>query len=95
MKVSINDALGIIQQLATRLKQVEAMKDGVKTRNVFKFAGTPDRTEEPIYSIKLVDVKSVKLTNAISTLNRAVKSSNAITMADVDINLDDLMSPIE
>jgi hypothetical protein len=91
---SVNAWLSMKNSLQARLVEVKDMKSGVTTRHVSKYS---DREEimEPTYDIKQIDKKSTQITTALYKIDRAIKEANAVTKVDLDINYDDLVSPIE
>lgn len=96
MNFSVNGLLEQQKELQKRLTQLTTLESSSTTKTTWQsFGDRQGRIEEPTYDIKMVDKKIVKINKAIRIVSSAIKHSNDITMIDVDLNFDDLLSEIE
>jgi len=89
---SINALLSMQKALRSRLSQLNELKNASTHRTIW--GGDTTKTEEPLYDIKAIDKKIVKINNALFKIDHKIKESNAKTMMEVNIDFDDLTSEI-
>jgi hypothetical protein len=94
--ITVNELLAMQKALKTRLNQLIELKNSTvsRTRYISHEAGT-ERIDEPTYSIKNVDKKVVDINNALFRIDKIIKTSNAKTEVQIDIDYDKLSTEIE
>lgn len=89
---TVNALLAMSKSLRQRQTQLNELKNKCATITMW---GEKDKTEEPVYDVKDVDKKIVKINNALFKIDTAIKASNAMTKVDVDVDYDDLTSSLD
>ena len=92
MKNSVSTWLSMSANLRSRLKDIQEMKSSASTRKIFQ---DKDVVEEPTYSIKDLDKKSVDIHNALFQIDKSIKESNARTDIELDVDYTKLMEAIQ
>jgi hypothetical protein len=90
---SINALLSMQKALRSRLSQLNELKNQSTSRTT-SWRGEDKTVQEPLYDVKLIDKKIVKINNALFKIDHKIKESNAKTMMEVNIDFDDLTSEI-
>ena len=93
--MTVNEAIQFLNTLKSRVTQLRDLRKEVSTKNVFAWSGDKDKIVEPQYDVKLLDKQVVKLENAIWRLDAHIKSINAKTLIELQIDPDDLLKPLE
>ena len=92
---SINALLCRQKSLKQRKSELESIRQNTTTRTSYRDMNGNERVDTPLYDIKTVDKRIVGINNALLSIDEEIKSSNARTMIDVDIDFDSLMSAVE
>ncbi len=92
MKYTVNSLLVMQKSLRIRMSQLNELKNESTHRTIFT---ETKQIEEPVYDVKRVDTKIVRINNALFEIDRAIKESNAKTKVNVSINYQNLTTPIE
>lgn len=92
---SINALLCRQKSLKQRKSELESIRQGTTTRTTYRSANGDERTDTPLYDIKMVDKRIVGINNALLSIDEEIKASNAKTMLEVNIDFDTLMSAVE
>ena len=95
MNKSVSAFLSMQGALNVRRNQLNELKNQATTRTHRWMANNDKETTEPTYDIKKVDKKLSDINKALFHLDSEIKSANARTNIEVDINFDALMSEIE
>ena len=98
MKITINEAMVLEKQLKERLTDLKLLRNTTATKTTEYFGYENDRKErivEPQYDMKIVDKKITFLQNAIYLLDAKIKQINATTDFEVNIDVENLLSPLE
>jgi len=90
---TINELLVIMKAVRERLNDLKGLRTSVSRRTVFY--GQKDSVEEPQYDVKLVDKRITELQNFLLEADSKIKTVNAITPVEIDINLNELLKPLE
>lgn len=91
--MTINEILTTTKIVRERLGDLKALRNNVSVRRTY--FGATQNTEEPQYDVKLVDKKIVELQNFLAVADSKIKSMNAKTEVDLEVNLEKLLSPLE
>lgn len=96
-KMTINQILSLTKIVRERLSELRQLRSGlaVKERTYYGEEEQKRKEIEPQYDIKLVDKKIVGLENFLFLADSAVKTSNALTKLDLDINVTELLEPLQ
>lgn len=89
---TVNYLLAMSKSLQKRLAQLNELKNESAKKRWFE---TSDKTEIPVYDVKLVDKKIVAINKALFDIDHAIKASNAVTKIETNIDYQSLMSEIE
>jgi len=92
MKETISGLLSMQKILLQRRNQLNELKNEVSKRTMWH---EPNKTDEPVYDIKMVDKKITKINMALFKIDKAVKQSNATTNVEINIDFDSLISELE
>lgn len=92
---SINALLCRQKSLKQRKSELESIRQGTTTRTSYRLSNGDERTDTPLYDIKMVDKRIVGINNALLSIDEEIKASNAKTMLEVNIDFDTLMSAVE
>jgi len=98
MKITINEAMVLEKQLKERLIDLKMLRETTVVKTIEHFGFETDRKEriiEPQYDVKIVDKKITFLQNAIYLLDAKIKQINAMTKFEIDIDVGNLLSPLE
>ncbi len=96
-KLTINSGIALQNALKSRISELKYLRDKVAVKEVRSFYGEP-KTEtvvEPQFDVKKVDTKITKLENVIFRLNASIKEANAKTPLGLELDVDELLSPLE
>lgn len=93
MKPTVNELLVTMKIIRERLGDLKALRSDTAIRRTF--LGTSNSTDEPQYDVKKVDKKIVELQNFLALADAKIKSVNAKTEVDVEVDLNNLLSPLE
>ena len=95
MKITINKLLSMQKIIRERLNELKTLRSEVSTKERIFFGGDERKEKEPNYNVIEVDKKIVQLERFLLDSDFVVKESNAKTKADINVNIDDLLSPIK
>ena len=90
---TINEVFVAMKVVRERITDLKALRGQIAVKETF--FGAKEKTNEPLYDVKKVDKKIVELQNWLNVTDAKIKMSNAITQVDVELNMDDLLSPLE
>lgn len=90
---TINEVFVAMKVVRERITDLKALRGQIAVKETFY--GTKEKTSEPLYDIKKADKKIVELQNWLNVTDAKIKMSNAVTQIDVELNMDDLLSPLE
>ena len=93
--MTVNEAIQFLNTLKGRVAQLRELRKEVSTRNITPWGGDKDKIVEPQYDVKKLDAHVVRLENTIWKLDAHIKSINAKTKIELEINTDDLLKPLE
>ena len=90
---TINEVFVAMKVVRERITDLKALRGQIAIKETF--FGAKEKITEPLYSVLAVDKKIVELQNWLNGTDAKIKMSNAITQIDVELNMDDLLSPLE
>lgn len=96
-KMSINQVLSLTKIVRERLNELRSLRQSLATKERHFFGEEEKkRTEiEPQFDVRTVDKKVIELENFLFLADSAVKTSNAITKLDLEINVTELLEPLK
>jgi hypothetical protein len=93
--MTVNQLLVLMKAVRERLNQLKSLASSVATKETMIYGSDRERTTEPQYSIKEVDKSVVKLEMWLFKADSAIKQSNAVTKVNLDVNVDELLNPLQ
>jgi len=90
---TVNELLVIMKGVRERLTDLKKLREDVSKKE--RYFGSAEKTIEPQYDVKKVDVQIINLQNFLYSADALIKGSNAITQIEIDVNLKDLLKPLE
>jgi hypothetical protein len=90
---TVNELLIIMKAVRERITDLKKLREDVSKKE--RFYGSTEKVTEPQYDVKKVDLNIVELQNWIYSADALIKSSNAMTKIDIDVNLKELLKPLE
>jgi hypothetical protein len=91
--LTINETLALCKMIRERANELKHLRDKLAVKD--RFYGQADKVSEPQYSVTFVDQKIVELENFLFRADAKIKQSNAITMIEVNENVDSLLAPLK
>lgn len=90
---TVNELLVIMKAVRERITDLKKLREDVSKKE--RYYGTTEKTTEPQYDVKKVDIQIVNLQNWLYEADAKIKASNAVTTIDIDVNLLSLLKPLE
>jgi len=96
-KLTVNQLLVLCKEVRSRMNDLRGIRSSCTTRERTYFGVNQENRKEvePQYDVKAVDKKIVSLENWLFKADAAIKQSNATTIVNVDVDVDELLKPIE
>lgn len=92
--MTVNELLSLMKIVRERLNELKGLRNQVSVKD--KWMREDSKVTEPQYDVKLVDKKIVGLQNFLFLADSKIKTINARTEVEgLDINVSDLLSPLE
>jgi len=95
MKLTVNKLLSMQKIIRERLHELKSLRSECSTSERTFFGNEDKKVKEPMYDVKEVDKKMVKLERFLMESDFAVKESNAKVKLEINVDVDDLLSPIQ
>jgi hypothetical protein len=92
MEKTINEMLSLINVVKGRIAELKGLRTQLAVRETY--FGSANKTVEPNYDVKVVDTKIVGLQNFLLEADSKIKTSNALTKIEIDVNVKELLSPL-
>lgn len=90
---TVNELLIIMKAVRERITDLKKLREDVAKKE--RFFGSTEKMTEPQYDVKKVDIQIVNLQNWIYFADAKIKSSNATTQINIDVDLNELLKPLE
>lgn len=90
--MSVSNLMVMMKAVKERMNDLKTVRTDVSKKE--RFYTSTEKEIIPQYDVKLVDAQIVKLQNWIMKADAIVKQSNAVTMVNVNVDLDELMKPL-
>ena len=90
--MSVSNLMVMMKAVKERMNDLKTVRTEVSKKE--RFYSSTEKEIIPQYDVKLVDAQIVKLQNWIMKADAIVKQSNAVTMINIEVNLDELMKPL-
>ena len=96
-KLTVNQLLVLMKEVRSRCNDLRSIRSSCTTRERTYFGLNQENRKEvePQYDVKAVDKKVTSLENWLFKADAAIKQSNAMTVVDVEVDVDDLLKPLE
>ncbi len=96
-KMSINQILSLTKIIRERLSELRSLRQSLATKETNYFGDQEQKRKEiiPQFDVLKVDRKIIELENFLFLADSSIKTSNAITKLDFEINVTDLLKPLE
>jgi len=94
MAKTINELLILIKVIKERINVLKSLEIQVSRSETMFYGKDEKKLIEPKYDVKLVDKKIVELEKFLLEAETKIKTSNAITKVEIDIDVDKLLDPI-
>jgi len=91
--MTINELLVCMKIVRERLSDLKGLRSQVATTE--RYYGQVEKSVEPQYDLKKVDRKITELQNFLYLADATIKQSNATTIADINMDMDELLSPLD
>lgn len=91
--MTINEALCLVKVVRERLGELRSLRAQVATKDTYY--GDGNKIVEPMYDVKIIDRKIVYLENFLFQTDSKIKTSNAITQIDMNVDVETLLAPLE
>jgi len=95
VKKSINEWMVILKTIRGRRAELSDMRRECSTETKWYDGGSPSKVVEPKYDVKMLDKKCTNIQNAEFLIETAIKQSNAKVQIDIDVDVQDLIKPLE
>ncbi len=93
--LTINQLLVLMKEVRNRLNDLRNLRTQVAVKTTSFYGDRETKEIEPQYDVKILDKKITKLETWLFKADAAIKQANAITKVEVEVNVDELLSPIE
>ena len=93
--MTVNEAIQFLNTLKGRVTQLREMRREVSTSTTRPWQGGGEQVTKPEYDVKKLDIQVVKIENAIWKLDAHIKMINAKTKIELQVDVDDLLKPLE
>lgn len=90
---TVNELLVIMKAIRERITDLKKLREDVSKKE--RYYGATEKTTEPQYDVKKVDVKIVELQNWLYEADAKIKASNAVTQIEIQVSLKELLKPLE
>lgn len=94
MQITINEALSMKKALSDRRKELAELLKETAVNKTEPWADTKSK-QSPAYDVRSVDSLNLDLQLALYTIDAAIKTSNAKTSVEIDVDFKILMRPLE
>jgi len=91
--MTVNELLSLMKIVRERASELKALRSQLSVKE--RWMTTSEKIVEPQYNVKLVDTKIVELQNFLFLADSKIKTINARTEVDFEINVSDLLSPLQ
>lgn len=90
---TINELLALKKTLHERTNELKDLRKQLAVKE--RFFGNADKVVEPQYDVKAVDKKITTIQNTVFHIDAEVKRINAITNVSIELDVDNLLAPLE
>ncbi len=96
-QLTINELMSLMKTIRERVNSLKGLRQQVSILTRYNYANTGEvqRAEEPQYDVKKVDKKIMELENFLFKADSRIKTANARTVVELDIDVDLLLLPLE
>ncbi len=96
-QLTINTSIALMDILKARISELRSLRDKVAVTESRAYFGEPksETTTTPQYDVKFVDKKITQLQNTLFKLNGAIKEANAKTPVNINLDVDELLAPLQ
>jgi hypothetical protein len=96
-KLTINELMALMKTVRERVNSLKPMRQSVamQEKNYWKVSGEIESVNQPQYDVKKVDKKIMELENFLFRADAKIKTTNARTRVDFDVDIEELLKPLE
>ena len=96
-KLTVNQLLVLMKEVRSRMYDMKQIRTSSanKERTFFGLSQENRKEIEPQYDVRLIDKRIALLENWLFKVDSTIKQCNATTIVDLDVDVDDLLKPIE
>jgi hypothetical protein len=91
--MTVNEAMVLMKIIRGRLGELSSLRQSSSTRETTTYNGEKKRVE-PLYDVKALDKRCTEIENFLLLTETKIKQSNAITTIKVDVDVNELLTPI-
>lgn len=95
--LTVNELMSLMKAVRDRVSSLKTLRQqvSVKERSYWKTSGETESITEPQYDVKAVDKKIMELENFLFRADSKIKSANARTKVDLEVNVESLLEPLQ
>ena len=94
-KLTINELMSLMKTVRERVSSLKALRQQVAVKETLWRSTEASTINEPQYDVKKVDRKVMELENFLFRADSKIKTANARTLVDLDVDVDQLLQPLE
>lgn len=94
-KLTVNELMALMKTVRERVSSLKTLRQqvAVKERTSWRDS-SEEKSVEPQYDIKAVDNKIMKLENFLFRADSKIKTANARTVVELEVDVDELLEPL-
>jgi len=96
-KLTINELMALMKTVRERVSSLKSLRQqvAVKEQRMWKTSGEIESVDVPQYDVKVVDKKIMELENFLFRADSKIKTANARTVVELDVDVEALLLPLE
>jgi len=94
-KLTINELMALMKSVRERVSSLKALRQQVSVKETIWRSAEFKTITEPQYDVKALDKKVMELENFLFRADSKIKTANARTTVDLDVDVDRLLQPLE
>jgi len=94
-KLTINELMALMKTIRERVSSLKALRQQVSVKETIWRSAESQTITEPQYDVKALDKKVMELENFLFRADSKIKTANARTTVDLDVDVDRLLQPLE
>lgn len=94
-RLTINELMALMKTVRERVNSLKGLRQQVAVKETIWRSSDSNTVTEPQYDVKAVDRKVMELENFLFRADSKIKTANARTTVDLDVDVDQLLQPLE